>query len=103
MLKNDASNTQIDLLDCDKPEKLEVDNEKTKSDKGKLSEKVFTLEKELTNHNKSVESQKKNVSNTQIHFIVDCGESGKFEDIKQDINEEETVEDPITSTIDQGG
>ena len=37
--------------------------------------------------------KKKNIPLTQANY-VDCGEAIKLEDIKEEINEEESVEDP---------
>ena len=66
-----------------------------------LCEKAFVLKNELTKHNKSVghvkrtESQKEVPNYTQIEFI-DCVESEKLEDDKEETNEEENVDDPIS-------
>ena len=46
-------------------------------------------------HIERMKSKNKNISPTQSSF-VDCGESIKIEDIKEEMNEEESVEDPLS-------
>ena len=49
-----------------------------------------------TAHNKRMKSKNTNIPLTQSSF-VDCGKSIKEKDIKEEINEEESVDDPLTT------
>ena len=68
--------------------------------KCEVCKKNYRSNGELTRHTKTAshfkmkESQNLNSSSTQTNF-VDCGESIKVEDIKEEINEEESVDDPL--------
>ena len=42
-----------------------------------------------------MKSKNINISTTQSNFI-DCGETVKLEDIKEEMNEEESVDDPLS-------
>ena len=48
----------------------------------------------MIRHLKKIESRSKD-SSSYINNYVDCGESIKAEDIKEEINDEESVEDPL--------
>ena len=66
-----------------------------------VCQKSYTQSSALSKHNKSkahIERIKsKNIDNspTQSNFI-DCGETVKVEDIKEEMNEEESVDDPLS-------
>ena len=47
-------------------------------------------------HTERMKSKNTNLSLLTQSSFVDCGESIKEEDIKEDINEEESVDDPLT-------
>ena len=66
-----------------------------------VCQKSFAQSSGLSQHNKTaahierMKSKNINISPTQSNFI-DCGESIKEEDIKKEINEEESVDDPLS-------
>ena len=66
-----------------------------------VCQKSYTLSSSLSKHNKTaghierMKSKNKDFPLTQSSF-VDCGETIKEEDIKEEIKEEESVEDPLT-------
>jgi uncharacterized Zn-finger protein len=66
--------------------------------------KSYAQSSTLSNHNKSashierMKSKKSNIPLTQSSF-VDCGESIKEEDIKEEIKEEENVDDPSSISL----
>ena len=66
-----------------------------------ICQKSFTTSSVLSRHNKTashivrMKSKNTNIPITQSIF-VDCGESIKEEDIKEEINEEESVDDPLS-------
>jgi uncharacterized Zn-finger protein len=65
-----------------------------------VCQKLYAQSSSLYAHNKTaahikrMKSKNINVSLTQSSF-VDCGESIKLEDIKEEIQEEESVDDPL--------
>ena len=66
-----------------------------------VCQKSYAISSNLSRHNKTVAHIEKIKSrNTNDHLtqsrFVDCGESIKGEDIKEEINEEESVDDPLT-------
>ena len=66
-----------------------------------VCQKSYSHSSSLTNHNKTAshiertKSKNTNIPITQSSFI-DCGESIKEEDIKGEVKEEESVDDPLT-------
>ena len=66
-----------------------------------VCQKSYSQSSGLSQHNKTaahierMKSKNTNVSLTQSNF-VDCGESIKEEDIKEEIKEEESVDDPLS-------
>ena len=66
-----------------------------------VCQKSFAYSSGLYAHNKTVahiermKSKNINISPTQSNFI-DCGETVKVEDIKEEMNEEESVDDPLS-------
>ena len=65
-----------------------------------VCQKSYTDKSNFKKHNKSVGHLKRVKSNesnpkSQQTSFVDCGEGIKVEDIKEEVNEEETVEDPL--------
>ena len=66
-----------------------------------VCQKSYSQSSGLSKHNKSaahIERMKRKAKNIQLtqSSFVDCGESIKEEDIKEEINEEESVDDPLT-------
>ena len=65
-----------------------------------VCQKSYAKSSDLSRHNKTaahIERMKRkniSISPTQSNF-VDCGETVKFEDIKEEMNEEESVDDPL--------
>ena len=65
-----------------------------------LCQKSYAESSKLSRHNRTanhiemIKSKNTNILITQSSF-VDCGESIKEEDIKEEINEEESVDDPL--------
>ena len=66
-----------------------------------MCHKTFSRSTGLSKHNKTaahierMKSKNIDISPTQSNFI-DCGETVKVEDIKEEINEEESVDDPLS-------
>jgi uncharacterized Zn-finger protein len=66
-----------------------------------VCQKFYAYNTQLSRHNKStthiqrIKSINTNIPPSQTSF-VDCGEYIKEEDIKEEINEEESVDDPLT-------
>ena len=60
-----------------------------------VCQKSYSQSSGLSNHNKTAShiERTKNITITQSSF-VDCGESIKEEDIKEEIKREESVDDP---------
>ena len=63
---------------------------KSYSKRSHLSEHKKTLA-----HIKKMESKSKDTSPSNPNTFIDCGESIKIEDIKEEIKEEESVDDPL--------
>ena len=66
-----------------------------------MCQKSYTQSSALSNHNKTAAHVKRMKSKiTNIHLtqssFVDCGESIKIENIKEEMNEEESVDDPLS-------
>ena len=66
-----------------------------------VCQKSYAHSNALSKHNKTaahmekIKSKNTNIPLTQSNFI-DCGETVKVEDIKEEMNEEESVDDPLS-------
>jgi uncharacterized Zn-finger protein len=66
-----------------------------------VCQKSYSQSNALSQHNKTaahmekIKSNNTNIPPTQSSF-VDCGETVKVEDIKEEMNEEESVDDPLS-------
>ena len=64
-----------------------------------VCQKSYASSSGLSQHNKTaahIKRMKSNNTNIPQSSFVDCGESIKEEDIKEEINEEESVDDPLS-------
>ena len=102
-IKKSSSTNENSAIDCGKENKVETVKEESVDDPLSIHQDNENKEKDMYDYDRidieefKIEPSNKNIDEdrSSLRNFVDCGEPIKVEYIKEEINEEESVEDPL--------